>query len=94
MPASTPPATHAGQGSEGFAGAVVRISHALEPALPWMTLVWLCGVLALSLWRLAGWIGAERLRRLAVPPSDPAPTERLRQLARALRVSRPVRLLS
>jgi beta-lactamase regulating signal transducer with metallopeptidase domain len=77
----------------GFAAAVVRVSHTLEPALPWLTLAWLCGVLALSLWRLAGWMGAQRLRRLAAPPSDPTFAARLNRLARALRVSRPVRLL-
>jgi beta-lactamase regulating signal transducer with metallopeptidase domain len=92
-PASTPPVSAADQGHEGFGAAVVRASHTLEPALPWMTLAWLCGVLALSLWRLAGWVGVQRLRRRAAPPSDPAPAERLKSLARTLRVSRPVRLM-
>jgi formylglycine-generating enzyme required for sulfatase activity len=94
VPAAAPPAVDpSSAGNETFAATVVRISHTLEPALPWLTLAWLCGVMALSLWRLAGWIGAQRLRRLAVPPSDPALAVRLKALARTLRVTRPVRLL-
>jgi len=56
-------------------------------------LAWAAGVGLLSVWQLAGWIAAARLKRLAVRPGQGELIELLARLARAMRVSRPVRLL-
>ena len=77
----------------GPSGPIAAAIDFLRPAIPAITIGWLCGVLALSLWRLAGWIGVCRLRRAAGPPADAHLHQRLTQLAYAMRVTRPVRLL-
>lgn len=65
----------------------------LEPALPWVVLAWVVGVMMLSIWQLGGWIAASRLKRLATRPGEPALVETLARLAGRLRVWQPVRLL-
>ena len=71
----------------------IRARQAVEPALLWVVLGWAAGVMGLSVWQLAGCMAASRLKRLATQPGEPALVDNLRRLARALRVSRPVRLL-
>lgn len=70
-----------------------RISDALEPALPWVVSAWSAGVCVLLVWHLGGWLAVGRLRRQARELADGGPVEITARLARALRVSRPVRLL-
>ena len=61
--------------------------------LSWIVVAWLAGVGALSLWNLGGCLAVQRLRRLATPIEDLRLRERAAQLARQMRVSRPVELL-
>jgi beta-lactamase regulating signal transducer with metallopeptidase domain/HEAT repeat protein/Leucine-rich repeat (LRR) protein len=70
-----------------------QVSHALEPALPWIVMAWCVGVAGLSLWQLTGWMLVQRLQRLAKAVRDPALVSAFARLAVVLRVSRPVRLL-
>ena len=73
-----------------FGSLVSRVS---ETWLPAAVLVWLAGVVALSMRLLASWFLAERLRRRATRPVSEAWRHRVRTLSRRLRVSRPVRVL-
>jgi len=70
-----------------------RVSYLFEPTLPWVVCGWLVGVLALSLRLLGGWVQAQRLKRRFVQPASDRWRAILADLARRLRVSRPVRLL-
>ncbi|HXL10859.1 MAG TPA: M56 family metallopeptidase, partial [Gemmatimonadales bacterium] len=95
MPLS-PQATHR-YGSAAPAIAVLRlvprIRARLEPLLPWIVVLWLTGVVALSLRLASGWLAARRLRALGTRPAPEPCVAALRRLAARLRVSRPVRLL-
>ena len=75
------------------ASILTRASRALGPSLPWIVLIWAGGVCVLSLWQLGGWVAAGRLKRLASSPKESDLIETVAQLARALRVSRFVRVL-
>ncbi|MBM4038621.1 MAG: M56 family metallopeptidase [Planctomycetes bacterium] len=68
-------------------------SRALEPAVPWVALAWMAGVLVLSVRQAGGWIGARRLTRRGTRAAAAGLTEALARLAKRLRVTRPVRLL-
>jgi beta-lactamase regulating signal transducer with metallopeptidase domain len=70
-----------------------RISQALAPALPWIALAWMVGVVAMSTWHLLGWVGARRIRRLSALPDLPGAAETLARLARAMHIRRPVQVL-
>src|SRR5438876_9467122 len=70
-----------------------RIRAGLEPLLPWIVLLWLTGVVTLSLRLASGWLAARRLRALGTRPAPQACIAALHRLAARLRVSRPVRLL-
>jgi beta-lactamase regulating signal transducer with metallopeptidase domain/Leucine-rich repeat (LRR) protein len=72
---------------------MTRVSLALEPALPWAVLSWVAGVFAISLWRLCGWIAAERLKRLGTRPCGRDLTEIVVRLVQAMHIGRPVRAL-
>ena len=72
--------------------AIDRAAAALAPALPWLVLAWIVGVCILSVWQLGGWIAAQRLRRLAVRPADAALTALAGRIARAMGLTRAVRL--
>src|SRR2546430_7429786 len=61
--------------------------------LPWIVLVWLGGVLVLSLRLASGWLAARRLGRTTTHPVSEACRQALARLATRLRVSRPVRVL-
>jgi beta-lactamase regulating signal transducer with metallopeptidase domain len=65
----------------------------IAAAEPWILLVWLLGVCALSVRFLGGFAAAERLKRRRTNPVESAWERRFDELARRLRVSRPVRLL-
>jgi beta-lactamase regulating signal transducer with metallopeptidase domain len=89
LPADAPAATP----SSRSASWAARIAPAIESALPPTVLAWLTGALAVSVWYAGGWVW---VRRLIWRRAQPA-AERWRQvaadLARRMRVSRPVRLL-
>ena len=70
-----------------------RIRAGLEPLLPWIVVLWLTGVVTLSLRLASGWLAARRLRALGTRPAPEACIAALHRLAARLRVSRPVRLL-
>lgn len=89
LPADAP----AAPASSLSASWAARIAPAIESALPQTVLGWLIGALAVSVWYAGGWVW---VRRLIWRRAKPA-AERWRQvaadLARRMRVSRPVRLL-
>ena len=69
------------------------VAQLLEPALPWLVVIWAIGVLALSLRLANGWLMTRRLRTEGTRETSPGLQEILARLAARLRVSRPVRLL-
>lgn len=70
-----------------------RVRDVLEPALPWLVVVWVIGVLLLSVRLAHGWLSAGRLRTRGTRDSSAALQAVLARLAARLRVTRPVRLL-
>jgi len=70
-----------------------RIRAALEPALPWVVLVWFGGVVALSLRLASGWLVTRQLGRVGTSSVPDACREAVARLATRLRVTRPVRVL-
>jgi len=66
---------------------------AWERALPWLVVVWLCGVAVFSVRLIGGWRLTARLRKVAVRPAPPEWRQALEGLIRRMRVSAPVRLL-
>lgn len=86
-PAATVPQT-ARQGAQ-----LARLSDLLEPALPWLVVVWVIGVLTLSVRLAHGWMTARRLRTEGTRNAPVALQQVLARLAARLRVTRPVRLL-
>jgi WD40 repeat protein/beta-lactamase regulating signal transducer with metallopeptidase domain len=65
----------------------------LENRLAWVVAVWLLGVCLLSLRLLFGWMAIERLKRVGVRPVGGDLRVRVDDLARRLRINRPIRLL-
>ncbi len=95
-----------GSGAEGTPGVgrsaasavaasplVTRVRSALQPALPWVVVLWLGGVLVLSLRLASGWVTARRLATVGTRPAPQARVAALARLAARLRVTRPVRVL-
>jgi HEAT repeat protein/beta-lactamase regulating signal transducer with metallopeptidase domain len=72
---------------------VTRVRSALQPALPWVVVLWLGGVLVLSLRLASGWVTARRLATVGTRPAPHARVAALARLAARLRVTRPVRVL-
>jgi len=84
-----PPVTHFDNPVVG----VTLLRDRLEPVLPWLVVVWVLGVLILSVRLAYGWMAARRLRTHGTR-DVPASLQRvLARLAARLRVNRPVRLL-
>lgn len=84
-----------GSASVGATGAALpsRIYERLEVWLPWLVLVWLVGVLLLSVRLLGGLFYTRRLTRREARPVEERLEACMRRLARQLRVKRAVRLL-
>ena len=98
-PSSDLPAGY-GTGGEGKAapiapapGLLQRVGRVLQPALPWTVAAWLAGVAVIGIYQLTGYLAAQRLRRLAVRPAERTLETVVSELARRLRLSRPVRVL-
>jgi beta-lactamase regulating signal transducer with metallopeptidase domain/uncharacterized protein involved in exopolysaccharide biosynthesis len=90
IPATAPPST--GYHSMAIPVVTDHFTTALEGAIPWLVLVWCLGVGLLSLRLLQGYWAVRSVRSREVRPMDPAWHERLAELQRRLRMSRPVLL--
>ncbi|MHC4646833.1 MAG: M56 family metallopeptidase, partial [Planctomycetota bacterium] len=84
-----PPTVTAGPARPWKERAVV----AMEPALPYLVLIWLAGVFGLSVWHLGGWAQLQRLRRRMVRPVEDRLHTKLHELAQVLGVRRAVALM-
>src|SRR5438309_2814677 len=76
-----------------LAPVAARIRAAMEPALPWVVLVWFSGVVALSLRLASGWLVTRQLGSVGTSSVPDACREAVARLAARLRISRPVRVL-
>jgi len=76
-----------------LAPVAARIRAAMEPALPWVVLVWFGGVVALSLRLASGWLVTRQLGSVGTSSVPDACREAVARLAARLRISRPVRVL-
>src|SRR5258708_10181934 len=65
----------------------------LSPAAPWMVLVWLVGVLALSLWNLGAWVAVQQLKSSTSTPAPHKIADMAARLAKRLGLCRSLRLL-
>jgi GWxTD domain-containing protein len=82
------------QGPDAPAGAAAYVPRStFQRVLPWITPVWLLGVLLSNLCRAAGWAASERLRRLAACNAPEAWVLRLNSIRSRMNVTRVVALL-
>jgi GWxTD domain-containing protein len=82
------------QGSGAPAGAAAYVPRStFQRLLPWITPVWLLGVLLFNLRRAAGWAVSERLRRLAACSAPEAWLQKLNRIRSQMSVARTVVLL-
>jgi len=88
---SLPSLTAASQANSAARFTLLR--DRLEPVLPWLVVVWMLGVLILSVRLAYGWMAARRLRTHGTRDVSAALQDVLARLAARLRVNRPVRLL-
>ncbi len=72
---------------------LTQLRDRLEPALPWLVVVWVLGVLILSVRLGYGWMAARRLRTDGTRDVSASLQQVLARLAAQLRVHQPVRLL-
>lgn len=70
-----------------------RLRGTLDPWLPGVASLWLCGVCLLALWNLSGWLRVRRLRVRDVADAPPLWRQSLERVCLRLGVSRTVRLL-
>lgn len=70
-----------------------RIRADLEPALPWIVVAWLAGVVILSIRLASGWLVTRRLSTVGTRPVPQSCRDALARLVVRLRVTRPVRVL-
>ena len=80
--------------SEGSASWRQAVYATLGTALPWLVLIWIMGVLALSMRYLAGWTYTLHLRRRGTREVGQRWQEQRTRLAQQLGVTRPVRLVA
>jgi beta-lactamase regulating signal transducer with metallopeptidase domain len=86
------PRTQAAAGTSSLGGAIDR-QRAIASWLPIAVLVWLAGVIALSLRLLMGWLLVRRMKSHGTTAVPADWQEMLTRLSRRLHVARPVRLL-
>ncbi len=70
-----------------------RVRAGLEPVLPWVVVVWLAGVVILSLRLASGWSVTQRLSTVGTRPVPELCGAAVARLAARLRVTRPVQVL-
>lgn len=83
----------AGSAGKGLIGATPGLLARIQGAIPWVAPFWMAGALMLGLYRLGGWMAAQRMRRTGVCDAPPAWRRRLSQLAHRINVPMPVALL-
>jgi HEAT repeat protein/beta-lactamase regulating signal transducer with metallopeptidase domain len=88
-PAPAPATAH----SDSPVARLTQLRDRLEPVLPWLVVVWVLGVLILSVRLAYGWMAARRLRTHGTRDVSTSLQHVLARLAARLRVNRPVRLL-
>ena len=76
----------------GAGGGTMQLQTQFAACLPWLDCLWLTGVLVLSTRSICGWFAAQRLKTLDTAAVDSIWEQRIRRLAQALKVSRPVRI--
>ena len=77
----------------GTVDRVATLRELLTPALPWLVIAWVIGVVLLSVRLGHGWLSARRLRTTGTRSTAESLQQMLSRLATRMRVSRPVRLL-
>src|SRR5207253_3738379 len=92
-PTSGPDPQAAPAAPTAAAPVAARIRAALEPALPWVVLVWFGGVVVLSLRLASGWLVTRQLGRVGTASVPDSCREAVARQAARLRISRPVRVL-
>ena len=80
-------------GSAGGAARFVSSATDLGSMLPWLVSLWVAGVFLLGLYRIGGWLMLRRMRRSGVCAVSHEWQVRVSELARRMRVSKPVVLL-
>lgn len=80
-------------GGAGGDGPIVRNATNLGSVLPWLVGLWLAGVFLLGLYRIGGWVMVRRMRRFGVCAATQVWQSKVSELARRMRVSKPVLLL-
>jgi beta-lactamase regulating signal transducer with metallopeptidase domain len=73
---------------------IATLRQAASAAEPWLVVVWLAGVVLLSLRLAMGWGAIEQLRHRWTSPAPGAVAESLRDIAGRLKLSRPVRVVT
>lgn len=71
----------------------VSLQELVEPWTPWVCMLWIGGVIVLSLRNLGGWIGVQRLRRVGTTPVKAELLLAARSLAARMKIRSPVRIL-
>ncbi|MCL2640037.1 MAG: M48 family metalloprotease, partial [Phycisphaerales bacterium] len=71
----------------------LRFESFIEMCLPWCVMLWLAGLVLISLWHVSGWLLLQRIRWHAKPPLDSRVVEVFRKMAERLRVRRGVAIL-
>ena len=77
----------------GVTGSAPGLLERVERILPWVVPFWMAGALLMGMYRMAGWLAAERMRRTGVCCAPPRWQQRLGQLARRIGVWKPLVLL-
>src|SRR6266700_1287504 len=90
-PATTEPTTPSAE--RPGPSLATRVRADLEPALPWIVVAWLAGVVILSIRLVSGWLVTRRLSTVGTRPVPHACRVALARLVVRLRVTRPVRVL-
>ena len=65
----------------------------LETVLPWIVIGWIVGVLVLSLWRFAGWLRLQTIKKQLTKPIHKFWQQRVKLLADRMRITRTISLL-
>ena len=89
LPSPAPAPAH----SDNRVARFTQLRDRLEPVLPWLVVVWVLGVLILSVRLAYGWMATRRLRTHGTRDVSASLQGVLARLAARLRVNRPVRLL-
>jgi beta-lactamase regulating signal transducer with metallopeptidase domain len=70
-----------------------QLQDAIHPVLPWAILVWLAGVIVMSVWHFGGWVQVRGMRRLDTRPARADVQDTFDRLVDRLGIRRSVRLL-